>query len=114
MKEFAVLLALLTPIMGQSRSWDKPSEQWSDADVKRILIESPWAKPTNLKVHGALQRSSSSRVTVRFDSAFPVQLARKRVGLAPDGGSDPSECVVVVEFPKGWNAYGEAVGDWHD
>lgn len=114
MKEFAVLLAILTPIRGQSQPWDKPTEQWSDADVKRILIESPWAKPTNLQVHGALQRSSSSRITVRFEGALPIRLALQRVGRAPVEISDPAEFAVVVEFPKGWAQYRDAVRDWND
>lgn len=114
MKEFAVWLALFAPAMGQPRSWEKAPEQWSDADAKRILTESPWAKPTNLKVHGASQRSPSSRVTLRFEGALPVRLALQKVGVAPAGTPDPSECAVVVEFPKGWAQYRDAAGDWHD
>jgi hypothetical protein len=124
MKTFAVWLALVAPAMGQPRSWEKAPEQWSDADAKRILTESPWARPTRLLINkssqprnapqGSSLPTQSLRVTVRFEGASPVRLALQKVGLVPVGVLDASECTVVVEFPARWAQYRVAAGDWHD
>jgi hypothetical protein len=81
-----MVLSTLPRIAAQP--WEKPIEKWSDADARRVLSASPWAKRTTPKLRsasGAPDRGPAllSKVTVRWESAMPVKQAHRKRGSVP-------------------------------
>jgi hypothetical protein len=108
-------------------SWEKPIEGWSAADLKRILSDSPWARSATAHVRGYAKTSEnfrpndswpsseSLRVTVRLESALPVQQALIKAGIEPAEGDAPDRtCIAVIQFPGPWTRYSAVAGDWRD
>jgi hypothetical protein len=91
--------------------WDKPVEQWTSEDASRILTNSPWAKPATVKIPG----EDPTGVTVRWETALPVQAALKKLGMLPAirPSRSSEEAIAVVAFPKEWaRAHRSQINDW--
>jgi len=46
--------------------WEKPIEEWSAADLKRILSDSPWARSATAHVRGYVKNSEKFRPNDSF------------------------------------------------
>ena len=79
MRKILTFVVLVLPVLAGD-PWRRPSSQWTEADARRVLSDSPWAKPVQ-----------HSPVTVRWESARPVRLALTRLnqtpGITPEGSS---------------------------
>jgi hypothetical protein len=65
-----LLSCLLTiPAAFAGGPWTAPANQWSEADARRILSDSPWAKPLG-----------RDKAYVRWESSRPVRIAMARLG----------------------------------
>jgi hypothetical protein len=81
----AALLALAGPFGGSP--WDKPPEKWNEADVSRILQDSPWS-PATVKLHPEISSHQTDPQTRLQTDAPPnsdnanqipgIQLSRSR------------------------------------
>lgn len=105
------MLALVVPAGFGQRPWEKPPRQWTDADARQILSDSPWAKSIAIRTWKVTTRDGNTTIvqpeplsaTVRWESALPVRLALRKVGLSPAVSADYSRsAVVVVSLPKRW------------
>jgi hypothetical protein len=89
-KILSYLVFVLPALAGDP--WRVPSSEWTDADARRVLSNSPWAQPVE-----------HSAVTVRWESARPVQLAmaqlQQKTAIGDDSGSY-AVAVVGVEMPS--------------
>ncbi len=99
-----MVLSALPRIAAQP--WRKPIEKWSDADARRVLSASPWAKRTTPRLRsepGATNPGPAmlSNVTVRWESAMPVKQARQRRGLAPvaEDGKSFYAIAIAASYP---------------
>jgi hypothetical protein len=85
MRKLLIYVIFVIPVLaGDPRRI--PSSEWSEADARRVLSNSPWAKPVQ-----------HSAVTVRWESARPVQLALTRLKLTTGTAAEgPSYAVAVI------------------
>lgn len=70
--------------------WEKPLEQWSAADVMRILSDSPWAKSATAHVRGYAGNSKRFR---RDDSSLSTGSPKKLAGTKEPGAADNGEFI---------------------
>ena len=91
------------------KPWQKPPGQWTDAETLQILTDSPWAKTVAAKAWRLSAGNGSTTLShpepfstiVRWESALPVRLALRKVGLSPAVTADYTRSVViVVSLPK--------------
>ena len=91
------------------KPWQKPPAQWTDAETRQILTDSPWAKTVAAKAWRLSAGNGSTTLShpepfstiVRWESALPVRLALRKVGLSPAVNADYTRSVViVVSLPK--------------
>lgn len=64
--------------------WKQPASEWREETAQRILHDSPWAKPVK-----------GRSITVRWESAAPVQLAIEKLHQKPLSAGCES-CLVIA------------------
>jgi hypothetical protein len=103
------MIALGVSIGFGQKPWQKPPGRWTDAETRQILTDSPWAKTVAAVSRRQSPSSSSTTLShpepfstvVRWESALPVRLALRKVGLSPAVKADYTRSVVVVvSLPK--------------
>ena len=103
------MMALAVSIAFSQKPWEKAPGEWTDAETRQILTDSPWAKTVAARVWRLSAGNGSTTfshpepfsVVVRWESALPVRLALHRVGLSPAVTADYTRSVViVVSLPK--------------
>lgn len=100
----SLMIALGVSIAFGQKPWQKPPGQWTDAETRQILTDSPWTKTVAAKAwrlstgNGSttLSHSVPFSTIVRWESALPVRLALRKVGLSPAVNADYAHSVVVV------------------
>lgn len=97
-------LLMVTGLVGLAEPpWEKPSSKWTEKDARRILSDSPWAKTITTKASAQKDRT----LTVRWESAAPVQIALRRVGIAPAIPANESYRAIAVlgatAQPRDWS-----------
>lgn len=61
MRKIAIFLAVFCVSLGAAEFWQaKKFTDWSDRDVKKMLADSPWAKPVNVAADMVLPAGSTS------------------------------------------------------
>jgi hypothetical protein len=105
----SLIIALGASIGFGQKPWKKPPGEWTDAEARQMLTDSPWAKTVSARVwrlsagNGSttLSRPEPFSTIVRWESALPVRLALRKVGLSPAVTADYTRSVViVVSLPK--------------
>jgi hypothetical protein len=84
MKQLFLSLIFLLPCVAGD-PWKIDASRWTEADAKRILSDSPWAKPVGRVA-----------VTIRWESAGPVQLAKRKLGWKAASEEYPSFYAVAI------------------
>jgi hypothetical protein len=70
--------------------WEKPLEQWSAADVMRILSDSPWAKSATAHVRGYAGNSKRFR---QDDFSLSLDFPKELAGTTEPGAADNGEFI---------------------
>ena len=103
------MIALGVSIAFSQKPWEKPPGEWTDAETRQILTDSPWAKTVAARVwrrsagngSATLSHPEPFSTVVRWESALPVRLALRKAGLSPTVSADYTRSVVVVvSLPK--------------
>lgn len=98
---WSLMIALASAVSFGQRPWQRPPEQWTDTEARQILADSPWAKSITARVWRWPASPGSTHpepfpATVRWESATPVRIALRKVGLSPAVATDYAHFVVVV------------------
>jgi hypothetical protein len=101
-----LLIVLSPPSRAIAQPWGKPVAKWSDSDARHVLSASPWAKRTKPRVHEAPSgprggdaagpHATQSTVTVRWESAIPIQEAHRVRGAAPVVAGDQDHYAIAI------------------
>jgi hypothetical protein len=80
------------------KPWEKPAASWTDADARRILSDSPWAKRVTVKCGD----SKNSSALVRWEDSQPIREALLKIGVLPAAEDAASYTAVAVRvFEEG-------------
>ncbi|MFB3776648.1 MAG: hypothetical protein ACE141_03525 [Bryobacteraceae bacterium] len=87
-----VLAAVSATLPLAAQCWDKPVEKWTEADARRVLADSPWARASVPSLQEAVIMPALtagdlpfplSKLTIRWESAKPIVHARRMSGSTP-------------------------------
>src|SRR5437667_4242371 len=102
--KYCLMIAMIVSVGFGQPPWEKPPGQWTDAEARKILSDSPWAKTVSARPWRLSAGNGSTTLfhpepfsaTVRWESALPVRLALRKVGQSPAVTADYTHSVVVV------------------
>ena len=86
MRKLACYLVLLPAMLWAADFWEKPFMDWSDKEVRRVLINSPWARQTNTVTTSARPSSPPADSPVNGFPGGDGSLIRGP-GFGRDGGT---------------------------
>lgn len=97
---FLIAAAGSAPLSAQA--WRKPDEKWKKSDAREVLASSPWARRAVVEAE-APGRHKERKVIVRWESARPVKLALRKLGITPTVSDDDfSYAIALVGIDPHW------------
>jgi hypothetical protein len=91
--------------------WDRSELSWTDADAKRILTDSPWAKtvvPRGRSTAGGWPAA----MTLRWESARPVREALRVLGISTANHEQQDFYAIGLVGPANFHVQDAGHSDW--
>src|SRR5512143_1506815 len=94
--QLALFAALAPAVLWAADVWEaKPFEEWTDKDLRKVVNNSPWARPTRAVLGGAALSAPGAGAQPAINDASSNETGANRAGREAGGaarlGSTPND-----------------------